>query len=203
MPLRAKYYSSELARSLSAMRITGGSLCGRMIKVPRGLETRPTQDRVRESIFAILGDRLEDAAVLDAFAGSGSLGIEAISRGASSCVFVEKSKRAAKVAADNIIALGIGGRCRTIVADAVKGCSLWLVGKPYKVVFVDPPYMSGVHGDILRLIASEEALCPLGVVVVEREKGVSLEPSYGKLQLRRSERYGATVVDFYQLEAEV
>ncbi len=185
------------------MRITGGSLCGRQIKAPKGSETRPTQDRVRESLFGILGTRLEGHVALDLFAGSGSLGFEALSRGASKCIFVERSRAAAKLLEENARGLGVDGACEIICADALEESRKWLVFAPYGAAFVDPPYMAGAYERALAVLSTDGVMMPLGIVVVERERHVSLQESYGCLKLKRSERYGATMVDFYQFDSEV
>ncbi len=185
------------------MRITGGSLCGRQIKAPKGSETRPTQDRVRESLFGILGARLMSKAALDLFAGSGSLGFESLSRGASRCVFVERASACARLLEENAKALGVEGSCEVICADALEESWKWLSLKPFGIAFVDPPYMAGAYDRAMRLLSADGVVSPLGIVVVERERHVCLPGSYGDLKLKRSERYGATMVDFYQFDSEV
>lgn len=185
------------------MRITGGSLCGRQIKAPRGSETRPTQDRVRESLFGILGSRLEGHTAVDLFAGSGSLGFEALSRGASKCIFVEKSRAAAKLLEENAKSLGVEDACEVICADALEDSGRWLRFEPFGAAFVDPPYMAGAYEKALAILSAEGVMKPLGIVVVERERHVGLQGSYGSLKSKRSERYGATMVDFYQFDSEV
>ena len=185
------------------MRITGGSLCGRQIRAPKGSETRPTQDRVRVSLFGILGLRLQGETVIDLFAGSGSLGFESISRGASRCVFVEKSRPAAKLLEENARELGLEGVCEVLCADSLEESRRWMGFGPFGAAFVDPPYMAGAYEKALTLLSTDGLLKPLSVVVVERERHVSLQSSYGCLKLKRSERYGATMVDFYQFDSEV
>lgn len=185
------------------MRLTGGELCGRMISAPKGSSTRPTQDRVRESLFAILGDRMVGANVLDMFAGSGALGFEAISRGALLCTFVEVSRRTAELIKLNAQKLGIIEKCRIMTTDALGASRAWAASAPYSIVFVDPPYASGVYEEALDLLSAPGVIKHLGIVVVEREKNMSLASSFGSLVLKRSEKYGATLVDFYQNDAEV
>ncbi len=185
------------------MRITGGSLCGRQIKAPKGSETRPTQDRVRESLFGILGSRLMGITALDLFAGSGSLGLESLSRGSSRCVFVERSRPAAKLLQENVSNLGVEDTCEVICADALEESRRWLSLGPFGIAFVDPPYRAGAYEKAMKLLSADGVLNPLGVVVVERERHVSLQGSYGNLKLKRSERYGATMIDFYQFDSEV
>jgi 16S rRNA (guanine966-N2)-methyltransferase len=121
------------------MRIIAGTARGATIAAPRGLATRPMTGRVRGAVFNILGEAVVDAAVLDLFAGSGSLGLEALSRGAATAVFVERRPAAAKVLLRNVEALGFADRTRVLVADALRLPASRLKGQ-FDVVFVDPPY---------------------------------------------------------------
>jgi len=184
------------------LRITGGELCGRTLKAPKGFCTRPTQDRVRESIFAVLGERLRGARVVDLFAGSGSLGFEAISRGSAECSFIEHSRPVASLIEQNAKMLGVSGRVRIIVEDASSGRMLWSSGGPYDIVLMDPPYASGVYDSMMRILSGSDILEPMAVVVVERDKTVVLPEEYGLLKRRRTNKYGATYVDFYQYLTE-
>lgn len=184
------------------MRITGGALCRRLLKTPEGMETRPTQDRVRESLFAILGDRCSGSSVLDLFAGSGSLGFEAISRGAAYCTFVESSRKVAGIIDANATSLGVKTITRIIVEDASKESGSWKKHGPFDIVFMDPPYSSEEYDGILEALSENEMLKPMGLVVVERTRLKRLASEYGQLALRRSEKYGATFVDFYQKMVE-
>lgn len=184
------------------MRITGGDLCGRMLKTPKGLSTRPTQDRVRESLFAVLGERLKDSNTLDLFAGSGSLGFEAISRGSRMCTFVEKSRQVASVIEQNAKDLGIAENTRIIIEDASSGRMGWKNGGPYDIVLMDPPYASGVYERMMPVLCEAGVLNPLAVVVVERDRSTELMDDYGCLKRRRTNKYGATFIDFYQYLTE-
>ncbi|HOG52833.1 MAG TPA: 16S rRNA (guanine(966)-N(2))-methyltransferase RsmD [Bacillota bacterium] len=184
------------------MRITGGALCRRTLKAPEGSGTRPTQDRVRESMFAILAGRCEGSEVLDLFAGSGSLGFEAISRGAISCVFVESSRKAASIIETNAASLGVKGMTRVINDDAAREQCGWKTYGPFDIVFMDPPYASDKYEGLLAALSENNLVKPMGIVVVERAKIKQLAEEYGGLKLRRSEKYGATFVDFYQNIAE-
>lgn len=126
------------------LRVIAGELGGRRIRAPAGRGTRPTPERVREAWFSALGGRLSGLAVLDLFAGSGALGIEALSRGAARVRFVESDRRAAGVIRDNLQELGVEGRAEVTVAD----CFAFLAGprgggERYAVALADPPYGSG------------------------------------------------------------
>ena len=126
------------------MRIVGGQFRGRSIYSPKGMKTRPTTDRTRESLFNILSHRasLEGARVLDLFAGTGALGLEALSRGASLCWFVENERRAQQAIKRNIDNFGLAGQARILFQDATHLAST-RPEKPFDLVFADPPY--GLH----------------------------------------------------------
>jgi 16S rRNA (guanine(966)-N(2))-methyltransferase RsmD len=122
------------------MRIIAGQYRRRQLKTPPGLTTRPMPDRVRESVFGMLGTRVQGAAVLDLFAGCGCIGIEAISRGAKSCIFVDLDKGAGAVIRDNLDALGIGPQATVVQGDALGASILARSPRPTDLIFVDPPY---------------------------------------------------------------
>ena len=131
------------------MRVIAGSLSGRKIEAPRSDSVRPTYDRVRESVFAIIEPRLYDASVLDLFAGTGSLAIEALSRGARRATMVEIDRGTARVAAANVERLGLAGRCRLRVGEAIQFLAGPFEEAPFDIAFVDPPYQSGLVGPAL------------------------------------------------------
>ena len=151
------------------MRIIAGLHRGRRLAAPRGLDTRPMLDRVREALFSTLGDRLEDARVLDLFAGSGSLGLESLSRGARAARLVERGKPALAVLRENVAALGEEERAEVVAGDALDPAS-W-GSEPCDVAFLDPPYpllerpgtRKAVFAALARLV--ERGLTDGGVVV--------------------------------------
>ena len=145
------------------MRIIAGTAKGRRLAAPRS-GTRPMTDRARESLFSVLGGRLEDARVLDLYAGSGSLGLEALSRGATEVVFVERSRDAVRVLQDNVDAVALGG---TIMRSDVEHALARLHG-PFDLVFVDPPYADD-DGQVSAVLSGlDPLLADDGVVVVHR-----------------------------------
>src|SRR5437764_1778851 len=129
------------------MRIVGGRLRGRMLAGPRSQFIRPTADRLRESLFNILahayGDPVSGARVLDLFAGTGALGLEALSRGAAFALFVDNSAEARALVRENIAALGVGGVTRILRRDATK-LGLAQIHQPFSLAFLDPPYGQGL-----------------------------------------------------------
>lgn len=146
------------------MRIIAGSLKGRQLKAPTWPGLRPTSDRLRETLFNVLGPRVSGARVADVFAGTGAVGIEALSRGASHVVFVEQDARACRLIGDNLRACGVSGGY-AIVARAWRQASADAAGRPFDLVFLDPPYEFTEIEDALRLAALRVA--PDGLVVLE------------------------------------
>ena len=183
------------------MRIVAGEYRGRRVAAPPGTDTRPTTDRVREAVFSavasIAGTDLGGGAVLDAFAGSGALGLEALSRGCSSATFVERDKRALATVRANVDVLGAGRRARVIAGDA---CSLagrgGLVGGPFALLLLDPPYRLALSevGAFTSALAENGQLEPGAVVVWEHAAGN--EPAWDvRFSLATRKRYGTTEVD--------
>ncbi|MFH1865774.1 MAG: 16S rRNA (guanine(966)-N(2))-methyltransferase RsmD [Candidatus Eisenbacteria bacterium] len=184
------------------MRVIAGRLRGSVIRVPAAGAVRPTYDRVRESVFSIIEPRLDGAVVLDLFAGSGSLGIESLSRGAAAATFVEKDKRVLDVVRDNVDRLGLEEQCRLVRGEAQAALERGLPGGPFDIVFVDPPYSSGLAERTLDLLGSSPALAEDAIVVVERASADTPPERAGRLGLFRSAKYGGTAVDFYGTRAQ-
>ncbi len=173
------------------MRIVAGSAGGRRIQAPPGADTRPTTDRVREAVFNALGSlgAVDGALVADLFAGSGALGLEALSRGASHVHLVESDRRAADVVAGNLAALGFADRAtlhRTTVEAALPR-----LPDDLDLVLADPPY--AFDGWVALLDALEAHLDPDGVVVIETDRSPDLPPGW---EVARERTYGGTVVVF-------
>lgn len=165
------------------------------MRVPKGVAARPTQDRVREAIFNALGDRVVDAEVLDLFAGVGTLGIEALSRGARRAVFVELDPRTAAGLRANLEAAGLRDRGEVWRMDAVRSLRrLQERGDRFDLVFLDPPYRSGWLPRALRALAASGILGEGGLVVAEGARGEPLD-AYG-LEVVWHRTYGDTTVTF-------
>lgn len=175
-------------------RIIGGALGGRTIRAPSGSGTRPTSDRVREALFSALGSRgaIEGAAVLDLYAGSGALGLEAVSRGAASVTFVESERRAAALIGANVRALGV--EQARIVPSTVAAFLARAAGTAYDLVLLDPPYPLG-EDDLAHVLSLlSDVLAEDAVVVVERSSR-SPEPRWPDGLVRDGHRiYGETVI---------
>ena len=184
------------------MRIVGGKFRGREIKGPTGSTTRPTSDRVRESIFNILAHgiadfSLEDARVMDLFAGTGALGLEAISRGAKFCLFVEEDSPARGVIRTNADACGVIGQCKIWRRDATDLGSA-APQSPYGLVFADPPYGKGLGEKALISLVDGGWLSPNAIVVLEEAEKEQVADVAG-LTLIDQRAYGDTQVRIYRL----
>jgi 16S rRNA (guanine(966)-N(2))-methyltransferase RsmD len=182
------------------VRIVAGSLGGREIQTPRGAATRPTADKVRQAIFNILAARWgEEAigAVLDLYAGSGAMGLEALSRGAASAVFVDQAAAAARCILANARALDLEDRVRVVRADV--DATLGRLAERYDLVFVDPPYAAGAESALAALPPLVE---PSGLVVVEHDRRRPPAAGYGDLARFDRRRYGDTEVSFYRRPGE-
>ncbi|MCX5979758.1 MAG: 16S rRNA (guanine(966)-N(2))-methyltransferase RsmD [Chloroflexi bacterium] len=192
------------------LRIIAGSLGGRLIEVPEE-GTRPFADRVRQALFAVLEPRLPGAHVLDLCAGSGAAGIEALSRGAESVLFVDLSRRAAEVIRLNLAGLDLVARAEVRVADAgSSAASLVASGRAFDLVIADPPYDDlAVRRSILRALgATPSALAAQGLLVISGRKqkegaaqGAAREGGSG-LRLVRSLTFGETVIELYERDVD-
>jgi 16S rRNA (guanine966-N2)-methyltransferase len=178
------------------MRVIAGRLGGRRLKAPRGTVTRPTSDRVRESVFALLGD-LHGARVLDLFAGAGGLGIEALSRGAARAVFVDRDPRALRALKGNLAALEIASDVAEVRrADALAALrSARARQETYDLVFIDPPYGQAHEWGPELSTVLPQLLAPAARVVVESDRRAPLEL---QLQLDVDRRYGDTLITIHR-----
>lgn len=179
------------------MRVIGGTLKGRRLIAPRGMATRPTGDRVKESLFNILGDKVVGRHVLDLYAGSGALGIEAMSRGAVTAVFVDRAQAAIAVLRRNLHALDLENRSVVLRRDIRRRLNfLAFLEPPIDLVFMDPPYGDGAVADTLKALTSTGRLIPGTRLVVEHSVHEELPQSIAGLILSNQRRFGKTLVSF-------
>ena len=185
------------------MRVIGGAAKGRRLLAPKGQAVRPTADRVKESLFNILPRDFSGAKVLDLFAGTGNLSIEALSRGADRAVLVDSSARSAAAIKENLRRLGLAGRSEVWVAPAARSLrSLARRKETFDLIFLDPPYDQELATRTLALIAQCNLLSESGTIVVEHSARETLQPSYDRLQLHDQRRYGDTLLSFYKYPAK-
>ncbi len=186
------------------MRITGGSARGRKLLPPKTDHIRPTCDRVREALFNILGPRLQGAQVLDCFAGTGSLGIEALSRGADFALFVDQSLEAGRLIEANLRSTiakpkAAFERLNLAAATTLQPVLRYLPpASRFDCIFMDPPYRKGLALKVLTMIDQDDILAPDGLVVAEEQAQVELPRDIGDLHLNDHRRYGETGLWFFK-----
>ncbi|MGI6255257.1 MAG: 16S rRNA (guanine(966)-N(2))-methyltransferase RsmD [Acutalibacter sp.] len=180
------------------MRIITGSKRGKKLITLEGEQVRPTTDRVKESLFNILQFQLEGRKFLDLFAGSGQIGLEALSRGAALCVFVDASKESIRVVEKNVQSTGLGDRAKVVSADFA--AYLASCREHFDLAFLDPPYRTGLLERALPLVA--QRMNPGGVILCEHPKDETLPESAGEFVRFRSYRYGKIMLTSYRRPEE-
>jgi len=180
------------------MRVIGGTYRGRQLRSVGGLTVRPTSDRLRETLFNILAPRISACRFLDICAGSGAVGIEALSRGAAEATFIERSRRACEVIKANLTALGITSGATTINRDASAALThLEQESRQFDVAFFDPPYASEIYGQVMKRLGSGDLLSAGAVVIVEHRAKTPPGREYGALRLFREVKQGQSALAFY------
>ena len=177
------------------MRVISGSARGRKLSAPDGLDTRPTTDRVKESIFNIISFYLPDANVLDLFAGSGAMGIEALSRASHHAVFVEQNNNALRIIKKNLSDTRLDDRADVFCTDAFS--YLQRANTTFDIIFLDPPYNKGLLTAALGDIHKYSLLSDNGIIVAESEHGGEL-PECDFFDLIKRAKYGKTVVSVFR-----
>lgn len=202
------------------MRVIGGNYRGRRIKTIAGADVRPTSDRLRETLFNILAPAIQGARFLDLCAGSGAVGIEALSRGAETVTMVENSRRAVAVIQENLRTLGAAGEVCIIKRDAIAALKQLdeelratavigvmptvgdglpkSSGGKFDLVFFDPPYASDLYARVMRQLASGDLLHEESIVIAEHHAKKPPERQYGDLRLYREVKQGESVLAFYR-----
>jgi len=185
---------------MGKLRLTGGTLRNRRVSAPSGRAVRPTPARVKEALFSILASagRLEEARVLDLFAGSGALGFEALSRGAAHVTFVEAHKPTAAALANTARDLGVAERSTVVALPAER--ALRSIPGPFDVVFADPPYAQP-YPVVAFALLRERALLAAGAIVVYEHSARDAPPADPAFAVTRSERYGAVALAFLTVAA--
>ena len=170
------------------MRVITGSARGRRLKELEGMETRPTTDRVKEGMFSALQFDIEGRRILDLFAGTGQLGIECLSRGAASAVFVDRRTDAVKLIRENLKITDLTDRARVVSADSLE----YLKGlrEKFDIILLDPPYEAGLLEPVMETIAKFDILAPHGIIVAEHPVGKVLPVLPAPYRLHKTYRYG-------------
>ena len=191
------------------MRIIAGTFRSRQLKSLKGLALRPTSDRLRESLFNVLAERVPRCRFLDVFAGTGAVGIEALSRGAAEVVFIENHSPAAILIQKNLNSLGIRGTTRILKLDALRGLQRLAAehtpaSAPFDIVFLDPPYAAvDEYGRVFTFLASAPFLMPGGLIIAEHHRTYDLPEALGQLERIRVLRQGDASLSFFQVHPAV
>lgn len=183
------------------MRVTGGRVKGYRLKVPRGSLVRPTTDLVRQALFSMLEVMAKDwSQVLDLYAGSGALGIEALSRGAGWVDFVDREPRCCTVIKENLEKTGFADKARVYCCNVMK--ALTFLNNKYGIIFIDAPYSDPLPGNVLRQLAASNIINMDSLVAVSHSHRLTPSDSYDSLRLIREQRYGDTRLSIYHKEVE-
>lgn len=185
-----------------SMRIVAGSQKGRSLKQLLDLSLRPTSGRVKEALFSMIADRLPDARVLDLYAGTGALGLEALSRGAREVIFVENQNSSLNILRENISRCGSTHDSTIIAQDVLTFLSTETLRReptPFNLIFADPPYETVDFLPLLTQLETSRRVDPDGLIIIEHFKKVSLPQEAGDLRQVRQSRYGDTMLTFYRM----
>jgi len=183
------------------MRIVAGSARGRPLigPGPKSKDIRPTADRVRQTIFNVLGQWLDGVSVLDLYAGTGALALESLSRGAEKAVLVDSGREALELCRANTEALGFGAKARILPLPVARALErLAGEGAVFELVFADPPYAAKAVEDVLSGVEAKGLLASTGTLVVEHDKREAVPERHGGLQRVDQRTFGDTVVSFYR-----
>ncbi len=177
------------------MRVIAGEAGGRILKAPGGRGTRPTTDRVKESLFSIIAAYLPKAAVLDLYAGTGALALEALSRGAASAVLVESEREATACIRRNCEIAGYAERCRVLRMPVAAALPLLArEGSPFDLIFMDPPYEKGLIVPTLQMLSQLVLVHPQSLIVAEHSRKEEIPGKMEKLAMCRRVLYGDTAI---------
>ncbi len=179
------------------MRIIAGDMRGRQLKAVEGIHTRPTSDKVKGAIFNVLGDKVLNSRVLDLFAGTGNLAIEALSRGSCEAVLVEKNYDAYQIIRKNLEQLGVSQKSKLLLMDAFKFIHRY-PDEVFNLIFLDPPYHQELILKVLRALKQYTFLAPEGVIVAETAKDEELPGDLYPFEIRKTGEYGDTKIWYLQ-----
>lgn len=183
------------------MRIIGGQAKGIRLKSLKGLNTRPTSDRVKESIFNIIAPYIYNARVLDLFSGTGNLGIESISRGAKKAYLIEKNRKCIAIINDNITKTKFNDKIKIYIQDVISAIKLFgEKNEEFDIIFMDPPYLKNFVIPSLKEISKNNILSNNGIIIVEHDLKDDLPKKVENLEIFKEKKYGNTKISFYHKE---
>ncbi len=191
------------------MRIIAGTFRSRQLKSLKGLALRPTSDRLRESLFNVLAERISGCRFLDVFAGTGAVGIEALSRGAADVVFIENHSPAATLIQKNLESLGVSGCARILKLDALRVLQRLAAehtpeSVPFDIIFLDPPYAAAdEYRRVLAFLGSAPFLAPGALIIAEHRRTFDLPEALGQLERVRVLRQGDASLSFFRVRPSV
>jgi len=178
------------------MRVIAGSARGKQLKTPDGILTRPTADRVKEAVFSIVQFDLPGSHVLDLFAGTGQMGIEALSRGAKSAVFIDERKDACRLVQENLKRTGFTNQAKVMQADYLS--YLKHAQQQFDLIILDPPYLENYLENALKIISEIDILSDRGIIICERPAEKALEAEFSGLTRGKDYRYGKTWITLFR-----
>jgi 16S rRNA (guanine(966)-N(2))-methyltransferase RsmD len=183
--------------------VIAGKARGHNLKSMKGLATRPTLDRVREAVFNVIAPRVEEANFLDAFAGTGAIGIEALSRGARTCYFNDFRRQAVLIIKENLQHCHLEEKAKVFNLEGMQLLSILEKeekGLCFDLIYVDPPYEAGLYETFLLCLSESSLIAPQALVIVESNASFAFPECIGKLTLQKKNRYGDTFIGYYKVE---
>jgi 16S rRNA (guanine(966)-N(2))-methyltransferase RsmD len=180
------------------MRIIAGTAKNKSIKCRKGLETRPTLDRVKEALFSKIQPYVEDCRILDLFSGTGNIALEAISRGAKKAIMIEKDQEALKVIIENVNSLGFESKCRAYKNEVSRAVDiLGRKGERFDIIFMDPPYSEQLCTEVIKSIEKNKILAENGLIICEHHLREKLDQEICEYKKVDEKSYGKKTLTFY------
>jgi len=181
------------------LRVISGTAKGHKLKTLKGISTRPTSDRVKESLFNIISGMIPGAGVLDIYAGTGSIGIEALSRGADFAVFVDKSNECSRIIRENLVNTKLIDKASVITGDIfITLNKISKNNKKFDIIFLDPPYKKNLVVETLKCIEKNAIIKPEGIIIAEHSFDDGIQEEIGGYKRYRCQKYGITAISFFR-----
>ncbi|MBS1955406.1 MAG: 16S rRNA (guanine(966)-N(2))-methyltransferase RsmD [Cyanobacteria bacterium SZAS-4] len=180
------------------MRITGGEARGRLVPSPEGLAVRPTASKIRQAFFNILQGKVGQCDFLDVFAGTGLMGLEALSRGANSLVSIEAERRMARALEDSLKALGFDGE---VICGDYRHILSTLPPLKFDIVFADPPYKTNYPNGVVEMVELHDLLKSEGILAIEHKRDFRFDQPKGSLKVYDRRQYGQTAISFFRMQS--